>query len=380
MLNCEITFVGASAMRTPIYVETSDGELVPMRPAAPPNEDSLQELVARFPDIIGDAEGGLLLIQREQPISDREDGGGRWSLDHLFVTRDGVPVLVEIKRAADTRLRREVVGQLLDYAANGAAYWRDGATELAFTETCLRDDIDPEEKLAAFLSEPDGVEGFWSKVDANFRAGTMRLVFVADEIPRELARIVEFLNEQMTAEVIAVELRYYESETGARTLAPRIIGQTARTQDKAGRAEAPPPITENEWIERHLSPHGEQTVEAFKSLVALLRSRGAEVDSVRSQKSYYVEVTSPDGNRRYPFQLDKNGRVEINFGFLTTRPGLKDPAVRAMFVRRFDDAVGPLSNQNANGHPAFPMSRLADKAVADKFEAVADDWIAASRQ
>ena len=47
---------------------------------------------------------------------------GRWSLDHLFVTRDGVPVLVELKRAMNSRLRREVVGQILDYAANATAY------------------------------------------------------------------------------------------------------------------------------------------------------------------------------------------------------------------------------------------------------------------
>ena len=40
----------------------------------------------------------------------------RWSLDHLFVSRTGIPVLIEVKRASDTRLRREVVGQLLDYA------------------------------------------------------------------------------------------------------------------------------------------------------------------------------------------------------------------------------------------------------------------------
>lgn len=82
----------------------------------------MQELVARYPQLIGDADGDLLLISREQPVSDGLDSSGRWSLDHLFVTRNAVPVLVELKRASDTRLRREIVGQLLDYAANGVAY------------------------------------------------------------------------------------------------------------------------------------------------------------------------------------------------------------------------------------------------------------------
>ncbi len=38
--------------------------------------------------------------------------------------------------------------------------------------------------------------------------GRIRLVFVADEIPATLQRLVEFLNEQMpTVEVLAVEIR-----------------------------------------------------------------------------------------------------------------------------------------------------------------------------
>ena len=82
-----------------------------MTPSAPENEDRMQSLVARYPELITDGDGDLLLIRREQPVSDNGDGTGRWSLDHLFVTREAVPVLVELKRAADTRLRREVVGQ-----------------------------------------------------------------------------------------------------------------------------------------------------------------------------------------------------------------------------------------------------------------------------
>jgi hypothetical protein len=34
----------------------------------------------------------------------------------------GVPTLVEVKRSSDTRARREVVAQLLEYAANATAY------------------------------------------------------------------------------------------------------------------------------------------------------------------------------------------------------------------------------------------------------------------
>src|SRR3712207_9290538 len=58
------------------------------------------------------------------------------------------------------------------------------------------------------------------------------MVFVADEIPSELQRIVEFLNQQMDpAEVLAVEIKQYVGQ-GLKTLVPRVIGQTAEAQQR----------------------------------------------------------------------------------------------------------------------------------------------------
>ncbi|KOG37546.1 hypothetical protein [Streptomyces decoyicus] len=34
-----------------------------------------------------------------------------------------MPTLVQVERDADTRVRREVVGRMLNYLANGACYW-----------------------------------------------------------------------------------------------------------------------------------------------------------------------------------------------------------------------------------------------------------------
>jgi hypothetical protein len=186
----------------------------------------MQELVARYPELITDGDGDLLLIRREQPVVDSEDGI-RWSLDHLFVTRSAVPVLVELKRATDTRLRREVVGQLLDYAANATAHWQAGRIAQSFAQTAYGEGADPDERLAEFIAEREPAD-FWNQIDANFKAGRIKLVFVADKIPRELARIVEFLNEQMQADVRAVELRWFTGEDGVTAMSPRVIGETER--------------------------------------------------------------------------------------------------------------------------------------------------------
>jgi hypothetical protein len=73
---------------------------------------------------------------------------------------------------------------------------------------------------------------FWDAVGTNLREGKIRLVFVADEIPATLQRLVEFLNEQMPqVEVLAVEIRQYRA-TGSRSgaLVSRVVGQTSRAQ------------------------------------------------------------------------------------------------------------------------------------------------------
>ncbi len=80
--------------------------------------------------------------------------------------------------------------------------------------------------LGAFLGPDQDVGVFWSAVEKNLQIGRVRLLFVADEIPAELRRIVEFLNRQMVeTEVLAVEIRQFVGQD-LRTLVPRVIGRT----------------------------------------------------------------------------------------------------------------------------------------------------------
>jgi hypothetical protein len=89
-------------------------------------EDDFQKLLADYPNLLaGDQIDRIsprrwLLVAREVAVASEEEGSNRWSLDHLFLDQDAIPTIVEVKRSADTRIRREVVGQMLDYAANAA--------------------------------------------------------------------------------------------------------------------------------------------------------------------------------------------------------------------------------------------------------------------
>jgi hypothetical protein len=66
------------------------------------------------------------------------------SLDHLFIEQSAVPTLVEVRRS-DTMIRREVVGQMLDYAANGVAYWPSEVLRADFEARYAREGKDAAE-------------------------------------------------------------------------------------------------------------------------------------------------------------------------------------------------------------------------------------------
>ena len=225
-------------MKAGIFLIQDNGQLIEMNEQKYDSEDLLQELLAKYPNLLaGDqidtkSPRRWLLITREASIPSEDNGGGRWSVDHLFLDQDAVPTLVEVKRSSDTRIRREVVGQMLDYAANAIAFWPVESVIAKFEAKCEIDGIDPEQVLENFIEDGANRQEFWQKVKTNLQAGKVRLVFVSDEIPSELRRIVEFLNTQMDpAEVLAVEISQYVAK-GLRTLVPRVMGQTEEAQRK----------------------------------------------------------------------------------------------------------------------------------------------------
>ncbi len=125
---------------------------------------------------------------------------------------------------------------MLDYAVNGVVYWPLEQLCELFVRQCQRDGREPEAAVRGVAGEEVGVEEFWQRVGDSLRAGKVRMVFVSDQIPPELRRVVEFLNGQMSpAEVLAIAVKQYVGTDGARTLVPRVIGQTAEVEARKGR-------------------------------------------------------------------------------------------------------------------------------------------------
>ena len=109
---------------------------------------------------------------------------------------------------------------MLDYAANGVKYWPVAELRADFEAGCAARNEDPDLLIEA-VSPGNDAEEFWKQVEQNLRSGHVRMVFVADRLPEELVRVIEFLNEQMSpAEVLGVEVQQF-TDGDTRVLVPR---------------------------------------------------------------------------------------------------------------------------------------------------------------
>jgi hypothetical protein len=363
-----------------IFHIQADGKLVEMKEELYKSENVFQSMLADYPNLLAgdqiDSEKPRrwLLIAREVPVPAQEAGAGQWSLDHLFVDQDGIPTLVEVKRSTDTRIRREVVGQMLDYAANAVAYWPLESTRSRFERTCEARHLDSDQVLREFLAEAQDVEGFWQSVKTNLQAGRVRLLFVADQIPPELKRIVEFLNEQMDpAEVLAVELRQYASQ-GLRTLVPRVFGQTAEAERRKSGSLRGEAWTEARFFEA-LKAKGSVELEIGRNIYEWSQDKMSRIWWGHGlQYGSFVPEFDFGGLNYQPFAVYTNGYVNIYFQYFRRKPPFESEEKRLELLALLNSFLPKkLAAEVINRQPGISMADIAKGDTGHTF-LKAFDW------
>ena len=217
-------------MGNKLYFVTSKKEAMIMTKEKYEFESDLQEIIEKNPHLLIREWGGtddhkLYLVKREKIVWVPADSGNSFSIDHLLVDDECVPTLVEVKRSEDTRSRRLVVAQMLDYAC------RISAQDIDFLKEEFRENNDIEGNVEnREIYENDA---FWNQVETNLKAEHFRMVFVADEIPDTLRVLIEFLDRSMAnIEVYGVEVRRYVA--GDQTLlSSNVVGNSLLDSRKA---------------------------------------------------------------------------------------------------------------------------------------------------
>jgi hypothetical protein len=285
----------------------------------------------------------------------------------LFIDQDAIPTIVEVKRSSDTRIRREVVGQMLDYAANATEHWRIDHMRERFAANCQRSGMDAAKKLKEFLGDNVDPEEFWANANRNLQDRKLRLLFIADVIPTELQRIVEFLNEQMNhTEVLAIEIKQFVGQQGLRSLVPRVIGQTTKAQTVKG-SQRRTTTNEDEFFTQ-LSQRAPEAAQVARKILDWATEMGLPINW---RGSSFVPVVNYGGafthNPITVFGRGKIPRVGIKFGRMRNRQKLSTEQ-RLELLRLLNEIPGvKLPPDSIDKFPQIPLSKLTQDETLEKF-------------
>ena len=200
-----------------IYLN-ENGKLNELKSVTYDLEADLQKIISDNPELLlggtTDTSRKYKLIADEKGIPAIVDGSDRWQVDHLFVDNNAVLTFVEDKRSTDTRIRREVVGQALEYAANAVKHWDINSIRKMYEAN----------NADIFGYTGEKADKFWEEVHKNAKNGKIRVIFVADEIPLSLRNIIDFLNSiTKSTEFLGLEVKKYKTSGGDEVYTSEII-------------------------------------------------------------------------------------------------------------------------------------------------------------
>lgn len=359
-----------------IYAIRDDGSTLPMQRVQCRNEDiELQRLLEKNLSLIpGDQVDPedprrWLLIKREMPVPDPNTGGDRWSIDFFLVDQDAMPTFVECKRFADTRARREIVGQMFEYAANGHYYWTKEAIRDYAEESAKACDTTLESELPLLLEGTEsGTDEFFERVQENLREGQVRIVFFLERAPMELRSVVDFLNKQLErSEVLLVEAEQYSLD-GMKVVAPRVFGYTEQARQVKRVVTVTSGSTRRKWDERSFFEDARKKLSAaelaaVESLFKAARDAGCGISwgTGKNDGSYNIKA-----NRISSLSfltVRSNGSLSVNYGWLAgpeTVPGAQESLKHLIETK----TKLPIPADYASSYPGYSISKWRDHAPA----------------
>src|SRR5262249_2888034 len=203
-------------------------------------------------------------------------------------------------------------------------------------------------------------------------AGKVRMLFVADQVPNELKRIVEFLNGQMkSAEVLALELRQFEGQ-GLKTLVPMVYGQTQEAQQNKATG-APKRSWDFASICAELEQKsGSEAVRVAKQVYAWMEKHADQVVFGTGAKEGSIAAKFIRSRTNFnPLSVSTHSGVWVNFNYIK-KPPFDTKEKRQELLQRVN-LINGVSMSDPDSGRSIRFSLLSDEAQLAKLLS-AMDW------
>ena len=269
--------------RIPLDASAADGGM---------DERSLRDLLFRFPETlpitaIDAAYQGAIPVCRELSTP-------AGYVDALYVNPAGRLTLAEFKLWRNPQARREVIGQILDYAKEFAS-WGYEDLQREVSKTMGRAGNVLFELIRSAFPDADEAE-FVDHVTRHLRRGEFLLLIVGDGIREDVENIVEFVQRHsgLHFNLALVEAAVYRDGAGRRIVQPRVLARTEIVrrivyEDRIGPDVPPSDDTVDD------EPLSERRQENLRFWQALLRDYAfsdvtLEVPAATREAALYVKV------------------------------------------------------------------------------------------
>jgi hypothetical protein len=324
---------------TPLLTYQDREDVVPLTPlpttagADAVSEATIQTLVQRYPSCLPIAEIDPLFCGPVPICVELNTPAG--SIDNFLVTPSGLPVLVECKLWRNPEGRREVVGQILDYAKE-LSRWSSSDLQREVSRRLKREGnplLDLVREAGHDVDEAD----FNDALTLNLRRGRFLLLIVGDGIREGVEAIAEYLQAHAGLHFTLglVELPIYSGPDGIRLIVPRVL---ARTQTITRTVVAAPDgmLVSDEAESETSAPRGgpvdEMTADRLRfwtDFVNGLALDDPEQPAPKVSKQGYIWVSLPVRNGSAwltVFRSVSDGKVGVFMSY--TRNSLGEQAVR----------------------------------------------------
>jgi len=232
--------------------------------------------------------------------------------------------------------------------------------------------VNQEELLLQLLGTDENIDEYWQKVKTNLQAGKIRMVFVADEIPSELRRVIEFMEEQMDpAQVLAIEVKQYAGE-GLMTLVPRVLGKIKESKVGPEKRQWDEPT----FIASMKSQRGDDEAYVFQRILDWTKIKEIHYWWGRGRKDgSFFPIMEYKGTRYWLFSIWTYGVVSLQFGMMQTRPVFDEVANRQELINRLNIIPGiSIPEDGINRYPSIDLSLLQNEESLKQFLSIFD-WV-----
>lgn len=285
------------------------------------NETLLQDVVERFPEVIALDDLG---VTEPFIVIGREVATKAGYIDVLCIDGDGVLTVIETKLARNSQIRREVVGQVLEYVAQ-LSKWRAHDVVQSANQYFASTGVKMGERTATLMdllvTEQEAESGalpmdLYDKIENNLRKGIVKLVIASDSIPETLKDTVTFINSFSNFDIYVLQIQSYQKDQ-LQILVPTVFGFIHKP---AGGVTLDKIQWDEESFFESLSNLSPEAIQTIRKLYTFTQENASGIrwgtGSSSSSFSYTVDSTNKKFNIFAVLNSGDTGRISLNFGVM----------------------------------------------------------------